>query len=93
MYLLIGNRAKDGMEYFNKMGYKSIMGAIPVPNIDAVPKVLEEVSHYEFDAAFVSAGIPANLICVEIAKQGKVAIDFGHLLDWYINGKKIIRKQ
>lgn len=90
--LLIGNRAKDGMEFFNKLGYKSILGAIPVPNIDSVPKVLEEVNHYEFDAAFVSAGIPANLICVEIAKQGKVAIDFGHLIDWYINGnKKIIQ--
>ncbi|MBT2638628.1 hypothetical protein J7E37_11835 [Bacillus sp. ISL-39] len=43
--------------------------------IHLVPKVLEEIDQYEFDAAFVSAGIPANLICVDIAKRGKVAID------------------
>ncbi|MEH7301286.1 GT-D fold domain-containing protein [Neobacillus drentensis] len=91
--LLIGNKAQDGMEFFKNLGYKNIVGAIPVPSIYEVPKVLEEVGNYEFDAAFVSAGIPANLICVDIAKRGKVAIDFGHLLDWYISGKKqIIQK-
>ena len=78
------------MEYLNKLGYKSIVGAIPVPNIDSVPKVLEEVNHYEFDDPLFLLDRPANLICVEIAKQGKVAIDFGHLIDWYINGKKKI---
>ena len=90
--LLIGNRAKDGMQYFKNLGYKSIVGTVPVPNIYEVPKVLEEINQYEFDAAFVSAGIPANLICVDIAKRGKVAIDFGHLLDWYIDGRKRIRQ-
>jgi hypothetical protein len=91
--LLIGNRAQDGMDFFKNAGYQNIVGAIPVPNIYEVPKVLEEVKKYEFDAAFVSAGIPANLICVDIAKKGKVAIDFGHLLDWYISGKKRIKQQ
>ncbi|WP_423408802.1 GT-D fold domain-containing glycosyltransferase [Heyndrickxia sp. MSNUG] len=90
--LLIGNRAKNGMEYLKKLGYKSIVGSVPVPNIYEVPRVLEEVNQFDFDAAFVSAGIPANLICVALAKQGKVAIDFGHLLDWYINGSKRIRQ-
>ncbi|WLR54788.1 GT-D fold domain-containing glycosyltransferase [Mesobacillus subterraneus] len=90
--LLIGNRAKDGSKYFKNLGYKSIVGTISVPNIYEVPKVLEEVNQYEFDVAFVSAGIPANLICVDIAKKGKVAIDFGHLLDWYIEGRKMIKQ-
>lgn len=90
--LLVGNRATDGMQYFKNLGYNSIVGTVPVPNIDEVPKVLEEINQYEFDAAFVSAGIPANLICVGLAKKGKVAIDFGHLLDWYIDGMSRIRQ-
>jgi len=90
--LLIGNRAADGKEFLNAKGYHSIVGTIPVPDISFVPEVLDQASNYEFDIALVSAGIPANLICVELAKQKKVALDFGHLLDWYIKGIRVLRK-
>ncbi|WP_163100508.1 GT-D fold domain-containing glycosyltransferase [Peribacillus alkalitolerans] len=90
--LLIGNRAKDGKDFLNNKGYNSIVGTIPVPGIASVPEVLEQAQKYDFDVAFVSAGIPANLICVELAKQKKIALDFGHLLDWYIKEYRILRK-
>lgn len=89
--LLIGNRSIDGKEFFNKKGYQSIVGTILVPGFHSIDKVLEETEHYEFDMAFVSAGVAANLICVELAKRSKVALDFGHLLDWYLSGKRVIR--
>jgi len=90
--LLIGNRSQDGKDFYNKQGYESIVGNVLVPGINSVENVMDEVQKYEFDIAFVSAGIAANLICVEIAKQNKVALDFGHLLDWYIKGYRVIRK-
>ncbi|GEN53832.1 GT-D fold domain-containing protein [Halobacillus faecis] len=90
--LLIGNQADEGKEFIEAKGYHSVVGAIPVPDISSVPGVLEKASQFEFDVALVSAGIPANLICVELAKQKKVALDFGHLLDWYIKGYRVINK-
>ncbi|RXZ02205.1 GT-D fold domain-containing glycosyltransferase [Fictibacillus sp. S7] len=91
--LLIGNRSKDGKDFYNKQGYKSIVGTVLVAGINSVEKVMQEVQKYEFDIAFVSAGVAANLICVQIAKQNKVALDFGHLLDWYLSGRRVIRKK
>ncbi|MEH7118598.1 GT-D fold domain-containing glycosyltransferase [Neobacillus vireti] len=91
--LLIGNRSMDGKEFFIKKGYNSISGTILVPGFDSIEKVMEEVDQYEFDMAFVSAGVAANIICVEIAKRNKPAIDFGHLLDWYLSGRRVIRNQ
>jgi hypothetical protein len=91
--LLIGNRSVDGKEFFIKKGYNSISGTILVPGFDSIEKVMEEVDQYEFDIAFVSAGVAANIICVEIAKRNKPAIDFGHLLDWYLSGRRVIRTQ
>lgn len=90
--LLIGNRAHEGKEFFEKQGYNSVVGSIPVPGIESVEQVLSEAEKFTFDVAFVSAGIPANIICVELAKRNKVAIDFGHLLDRYVKGHWIIKK-
>ena len=89
--LLIGNRMKEGEELLKSSGYNKIVGSIPVENIKSVPLVLEEVEKYEYDIALVSAGISANLICVELAKKDKVAIDFGHLIDELINKTKTIQ--
>lgn len=90
--LLIGNRSIDGKEFFTKNGYTSIVGTIKVPGFNSIQTVMEEVQNYEFDIAFVSAGVAANLICVQLAKQNKVALDFGHLLDGYISGQRILSK-
>jgi hypothetical protein len=88
--LLIGNRMKEGEELLRNLGYKNIAGSIPVKNIHHVPDVLQEAKRFDFTVALVSAGIPANIICVELAKQKKVAIDFGHLIDELIKKTKFI---
>lgn len=88
--LLIGNRMNEGEKLLKSSGYENIVGSIPVKNINFVPDVLKEAKKYDFSVALVSSGIPANLICVELAKQNKVAIDFGHLIDELINKTKVI---
>ncbi|WP_264737592.1 GT-D fold domain-containing glycosyltransferase [Cytobacillus firmus] len=90
--LLIGNRMMEGETVLRNAGFNNIAGSIPVENIYSVPQVLSEAQKYDFDVAFVSAGIPANLICVELAKCNKIAIDFGHLIDELINNTKVIAK-
>lgn len=88
--LLIGNRMKEGEKLLKNSGYDNIVGSIPVENIKSVSSVLEEAEKYDYDIALVSAGISANLICVELAKKNKIAIDFGHLIDELIMGTKVI---
>ncbi|MBX9975739.1 GT-D fold domain-containing glycosyltransferase [Cytobacillus firmus] len=90
--LLIGNRMMEGETVLRNAGFNNIAGSIPVENIYSVPQVLSEAQKYDFDVALVSAGIPANLICVELAKCHKIAIDFGHLIDELINNTKEIAK-
>jgi hypothetical protein len=90
--LLIGNRMNEGKTLFNYLGYVSIAGTIPVKGVESVSSVLYAVQQYEFDIALVSAGIPANLICVALAEQNKVAIDFGHLIDSFLRDYTVVRK-
>jgi hypothetical protein len=89
--LLIGNRMREAIGQFHALGYKNVVGEIPVAGVHAVPRVMNLTQRYDFDIALVSAGIAANLICVDIAKQNKIAIDFGHLIDRYLNGSALIR--
>lgn len=89
--LLIGNRMQEGEKLLKNAGYKNIVGSIPVENIKSVPQVLQRANKFEYDVALVSAGISANIICVELAKKNKIAIDFGHLIDELINGTKVIK--
>ncbi|MED4284673.1 GT-D fold domain-containing glycosyltransferase [Priestia megaterium] len=79
--LLIGNRMEEGKEYFKKEGYNSLVASITANGIGSVYSVLEQTKLYDYDVAFVSAGIPANIICVELAKMNKVVLDFGHMID------------
>jgi len=85
--LLIGNKMEEGKKHFNHLGYESIVGVIPVNGISSVSKTLEQASQFDYDVALVSAGIPANLICLSLAKEKKVAIDFGHAIDFLLNGQ------
>lgn len=84
--LLIGNRMAEGLEYFRELGYKNVVGNIPVKGINSVQSVIEQAGQFDYDVALVSAGIPANLICVNLAKRNKVAIDFGHAIDSLLSG-------
>jgi tetratricopeptide (TPR) repeat protein len=89
--LLIGNRMAEGLEYFRKLGYKNVVGTIPVKGIDSVPSVIEQAGQFDYDVALVSAGIPANLICVNLGKNNKIAIDFGHAIDSLLSGDNNIK--
>ncbi|MCT8140003.1 hypothetical protein H1D32_21315 [Anaerobacillus sp. CMMVII] len=89
--LLIGNKMEQGKTFFEKLGYESIVGTIPVNGMKAVPDVVKRTKEYDYDVALVSAGIPANLICGMLAKENKVAIDFGHAIDWLLSGYAKIR--
>lgn len=90
--LLIGNKMNEGKAYFNKLGYNSIVGTIPVPGFNSYEGVIKEANKYDFDIALVAAGVAANVICVELSKKKKIAIDIGRLIDEYIQGIKTIRK-
>ncbi|MCD7034069.1 hypothetical protein LRR81_07445 [Metabacillus sp. GX 13764] len=91
--LLIGNRMAEGKNFFEALGYNQIAGVIPVNGIKDVPNALAEAAKYEFDAAFVSAGISANPICTALAKQKKTALDFGHLMDELLKGTYTLRRE
>ncbi|MBB6449215.1 hypothetical protein HNR44_001164 [Geomicrobium halophilum] len=84
--LLVGNKSREGKSFFENLGYDSIVGTVTVDKIRSVEQTLSEIRKHEFDIAFISAGIAANLIAVELAQEGKIAIDFGHLMDWLSNG-------
>lgn len=90
--LLIGNRMKEGKEYFEKEGYNSIVDSITVNGIDSIDSVIEQTKLYDYDVALVSAGIPANIICVELAKINKVALDFGHMIDNLLSKSTFLNK-
>lgn len=89
--LLIGNKMEQGKKFFEKLGYENIVGNIPVNGMKAVHDVAKRAKEYEYDVALVSSGIPANLICGMLAEDNKVAIDFGHAIDWLLNGYAQIR--
>jgi len=91
--LLIGNRMVEGKEYFEKEGYNSIVAYIAVNGIDSISSVIEQTKLYDYDVALVSAGIPANIICVELAKMNKVAIDFGHMIDNLLSQSTFLNKE
>jgi len=89
--LLIGNKMGYGKSHLEKLGYKNIVGNIPVKGIKAVPDVIKQAKDFDYDVAIVSSGIPATLICSLLAEDHKVAIDFGHTIDWLIVGYAHVR--
>ncbi|MGF9891730.1 GT-D fold domain-containing glycosyltransferase [Priestia megaterium] len=90
--LLIGNKMEEGKEYFEKEGYNSIVAYITVKGIDSIDSVIEQTKLYDYDVALVSAGIPANIICVELAKMNKIALDFGYMIDNLLSKSTFLSK-
>ncbi|WP_077358601.1 GT-D fold domain-containing protein [Virgibacillus halodenitrificans] len=90
--LLIGNLMHEAEQYFKNQGYTNIVGSIPVPGFDSHPSVLEKTTAYDFDVALVAAGVASNIICVQLAKRKKIAIDIGRLIDELLSGKKSIKR-
>lgn len=85
--LLIGNRSAQLQTVLEARGVTSIVGHVPVTGMSAIPTALNESFQYDFDVALVAAGIPACVICPELRDRGKVAIDFGHLADVWVDGQ------
>ncbi|MTH52051.1 hypothetical protein GKZ89_01435 [Bacillus mangrovi] len=88
--LLIGNRMGEVKEFFERLGFHNIAGTVRVEGLENVHKAIDEASRYSFDAAFAAAGISASVICVELAKAKKTAIDFGQLADGLISGRAVV---
>lgn len=91
--LLIGNQMTQGSVHLSNLGYTNIAGVIPCGGLKDVPNVLDQASHYSFDAALVSAGVSANMICAELAKQNKTAIDFGQMIDRLLLSNAVLKKE
>ncbi len=83
--LLIGNASESLHTALQADGFSSVVGHIPANGMASIPGVLADSLNYDFDVAFVAAGIPACVICRYLRDRGKVAIDFGHLADGLAN--------
>jgi hypothetical protein len=77
---------QEGSELLKSRGYRNITGIIPVNGFHDIKKVLDETTKYTFDVALVSAGVSANILCAELAKNNKIAIDFGQMIDRLLIG-------
>lgn len=86
--VIIGRRSTEGAVRFRDFGI-NVVGTIGHEGFEGIPKTLRAVSTMpEFDLAIVAAGVPATIMCPDIAEiTGKVAIDFGHALDILIEGE------
>lgn len=86
--LVVGRRSAEGADKLRKLGI-NVAGNIVHEGLESIAQTIKEISSMEnFDIALVSAGVPATIMCPEIAeKTGKVIIDFGHALDILIEGE------
>jgi len=83
--VLIGRKAPQAVKVFSKMG-ALVTGVLILEGYYNIPEVLKRLELCDFDIAIVSAGIPASIICPEIALRfRKIAIDFGHMMDILID--------
>lgn len=86
--LLIGNQVEGLSHILARQGYRIAGMITPVNGTQDVASIVEQASHFEFDLAFVSAGVAAVAICTGIAsKMGKVALDMGHMANKLESGE------
>lgn len=84
--VLIGRRAAEGAEKLKDIGIE-VVGSVPHEGFGEIDKTIKTVlSIREFDIVLAAAGVPAAIMCPDIARaRGKVALDFGHALDILID--------
>ncbi|NLB53967.1 MAG: hypothetical protein GX808_13670 [Syntrophomonadaceae bacterium] len=80
--LLIGSLAAEAEEALNRKLKErlnfDIVGTISILEYEELPRVRVQVSKYDFDLCFISAGVNALILAPYIANMyGKVAIDIG----------------
>ncbi|WP_234117234.1 GT-D fold domain-containing protein [Clostridium hydrogenum] len=87
--VIVGRRAKEAAEKFRGLGV-NVVSNIGHEGFDQIPMTMKAISDMpDFDIALISAGVPATIMCPEVAKMtGKVAIDFGSAIDVLVDGDK-----
>lgn len=90
--LIVGNSAPGLSKVLQDSGVRVTGVVTPVDGIRDIQRVMDEIkASREFDIALVGAGIPAVIIVQRIATElGKVAIDFGHLADSFVQGESAL---
>ncbi len=85
--VLVGRRAAEGWAWFAARGL-DVVATLPLEGFEGIPPALEAFGAApEHDLALVSAGVPATIACPRIAaRTGAVALDFGHALDYLLDG-------
>ncbi|MFY0543710.1 GT-D fold domain-containing glycosyltransferase [Brevibacillus sp. H7] len=72
----------------NRLGFE-VVGTISIYGYDEIPRVKQEIAHYEFDLCLLAAGINAVILAPYIAETyGKVAFDLGLGL-WSLSTGKV----
>lgn len=89
--ILVGRQAKKAKSHFER--FTQVLQTYDLPNISFLEDTLDKIrSNLDFSIALVSAGIPAKILCVRLAELGKIAIDFGHVMDRITNPQKNVLK-
>lgn len=79
--LLIGNPAEKFARLMQSKFGVCPAGVIQIHHYDEIPAVLEETKQIDYDLALISAGSNANVLAALLAKEGKVALDFGRAMN------------
>lgn len=89
--LVVGNSAPQLSQVLSLSGIRVTGAVAPVEGMHDITRVMGEIAARDFDIALVGAGIPAVVIVQRIATElGKVAVDFGHLADSFVNGDSVL---
>lgn len=93
--LLISKWSWIFKDYVNK-NYASlrprIVGCIDFNDFKEIPAVLKKAGQYPFDIALISAGVNAVVLAPAIAElYGKVALDFGKTMMFFLKGDKRLK--
>lgn len=78
--IVVGRKAKESVKFFRK--HTKDVKYYSLDNISELDSAFQKIKmDLDFSIALVAAGIPAKILCVRLAKLGKVALDIGHVLD------------
>ncbi len=81
---VVGRRAP---EVISKLSKADAVEARVLEGFEDMEPVLNTLNSTDFDIALVAGGVPATILCPDIASTtGRIAIDFGHALDLLIDG-------
>lgn len=86
--LLIGKPAEAFAQFLYSRYRVNTAAAISIKNYSEITDVLSRTSNIDYDLALLSAGSNAVILAAELARRGKVAIDFGHAMDIALWKKK-----